>query len=139
MILCEVLPVLSKDEDNIVLLGAVAQQLEHGDAGVARPVGRVQHVAQERVETLGQDPGALQKKCFIKESKIIFLNTSFLTIQSSISLSLSCSSGLQRVTTVLTRSSKSLTCWAGECHRWGKIEGNGSCAKYFYHSWYFGL
>ena len=36
--------------------------------------------------------------------------TSFLTIQSSISLSLSCSSGLQSVTTVRTRSSKSFTC-----------------------------
>ena len=36
--------------------------------------------------------------------------TSFLTIQSSISRSLSCSSGLQRVTTVRTKSSKSFTC-----------------------------
>ena len=39
--------------------------------------------------------------------------TSFFTIQSSISLNLSCSSGLQSVTTVRTRSSKSFTCWKG--------------------------
>ena len=73
MIFRKDLPVLSEDEDNIVLLGTIAQQLEHGHAGVARPVGRVQHIAQERVETLGQDPGALQKKkLFLKESKIIY-------------------------------------------------------------------
>ncbi len=36
---------------------------------------------------------------------------SFFTIQSSISLSLSCSSPEHKVTIVLTRSSKSLTCW----------------------------
>ena len=39
--------------------------------------------------------------------------TSFFTIQSSISLNLSCSSGLHSVTTVRTRSSKSFTCWKG--------------------------
>ena len=36
---------------------------------------------------------------------------SFFTIQSSISRSRSCSSVLHRVTIVLTRSSKSFTCW----------------------------
>ena len=64
-----------------------------------------------------------RKKSVLKYIYNYFCITSFLTIQSSISLSLSCSSGLQRVTTVLTRSSKSLTCWTGECHRWGELEG----------------
>ena len=106
---------------------------KHSNPSLARPPLGVKHIAKEWVEALCKNPGTLQTQimtCFCLPPPLpplCFLKgwTSFFTIQSSISLSLSCSSGLQSVTTVLTRSSKSFTCCKVaqvllECSDWDK-------------------
>lgn len=54
-----VFPVHVKDEDDVILLGSVGEEPEHGDPAVTGPVLPVEHVGKEGVEALSQDPGTL--------------------------------------------------------------------------------
>ena len=54
-----IFPVHVKDQDDVVLLGSVGEESEHGDPAVTGPVLPVEDVGEEGVEPLSQDPGTL--------------------------------------------------------------------------------
>ena len=120
-----VLPVHVEDQDDVVLLGPVGQQPQHGHTGITGPflstTTKVRFSFFYWVEF-----------CLIYLWKTLLRKTlnpsdstqvpSFLTIQSSISRNLSCSSDEHKVTIVLTRSSKSFTCWKKRYHSLFRVE-----------------
>ena len=54
-----VLPVHVEDEDDVVLSGPEGEEAQHGDPGLAGDLLAVDDAAEEVVESLREDPGAL--------------------------------------------------------------------------------